>query len=150
LKISFEQDTTLDVDQITVLVRAAETNAEVLALLAQLNRLNQQVRTLPIVVDEQMIVLAVSDIVSIEVLAEQLTIHTRNQTYETRGHLKTILAKLDPAIFIRVSRSAVLNLDQLSLLEPEFSGNLVAKMKTGLSLTVSRKYVSELKKALGM
>ena len=150
MKISFEQDASLSADQIEVLVRAADTNPAVLDLLAQLNQLNKQAHTLPITVDDQVIVIPISEIVAIEVLSEQLTIHTLHREYLTRGHLKDVVEKLDPVTFVRISRSAVLNLDQLNLLEPEFSGNLLAKMKTGLSLTVSRKYVSELKKALGM
>jgi len=150
VKISFEQDASLSADQIEVLVRAADTNPAVLDLLAQLNQLNKQAHTLPITVDDQVIVIPISEIVAIEVLSEQLTIHTLHREYLTRGHLKDVVEKLDPVTFVRISRSAVLNLDQLNLLEPEFSGNLLAKMKTGLSLTVSRKYVSELKKALGM
>ncbi|KRO18087.1 LytTR family DNA-binding domain-containing protein [Lacticaseibacillus saniviri] len=150
MKISFEQDASLSADQIEVLVRAADTNPDVLDLLAQLNQLNKQAHTLPITVDDQVIVIPISEIVAIEVLSEQLTIHTLHREYLTRGHLKDVVEKLDPVTFVRISRSAVLNLNQLNLLEPEFSGNLLAKMKTGLSLTVSRKYVSELKKALGM
>ncbi|MHA3066780.1 LytTR family DNA-binding domain-containing protein [Lacticaseibacillus saniviri] len=150
MKISFEQDASLSADQIEVLVRAADTNPDVLDLLAQLNQLNKQAHTLPITVDDQVIVIPISEIVAIEVLSEQLTIHTLHREYLTRGHLKDVVEKLDPVTFVRISRCAVLNLDQLNLLEPEFSGNLLAKMKTGLSLTVSRKYVSELKKALGM
>nr|WP_269108551.1 LytTR family DNA-binding domain-containing protein [Lacticaseibacillus saniviri] len=140
----------MSADQIEVLVRAADTNPDVLDLLAQLNQLNKQAHTLPITVDDQVIVIPISEIVAIEVLSEQLTIHTLHREYLTRGHLKDVVEKLDPVTFVRISRSAVLNLNQLNLLEPEFSGNLLAKMKTGLSLTVSRKYVSELKKALGM
>lgn len=150
MKISFEQDATLTAGEIDVLVRAAETSPAVIDLLGQLNQLDKQARSLPITVDDQVIVVAIADIIAVEVFNEQLTIHTVNHDYLTRGHLKEIMTRLDPATFVQISRSVVLNLDQLNLLEPEFSGNMVAKMKSGLAMTVSRKYVPALKKSLGM
>ncbi|GAY71874.1 LytTR family DNA-binding domain-containing protein [Lentilactobacillus kosonis] len=150
MKILFEQNSKLNSNEIELVVRAADTNPKVLELLAKLNQLDNHTNILPINVDDQVVLLPIEEIVAIEVLSEHLTIHTISHDYVIRGHLKDTLTKLDGNIFIRISRSAAINLDHLKLLEPEFSGNLLAKMKNELSLTVSRKYVSKLKKALGM
>lgn len=150
MKILFEQNDKLDSNEIEIVVRATDANQDVLDLLSRLQQLNNPTKTLPINVDDQVIVLSVKEIVAVEVLSEHLTIHTLSHDYVVRGHLKDILSKLDSNIFIRISKSSAINLDELTSLEPEFSGNLLAKMKNGLALSVSRKYVSTLKKALGM
>ena len=61
-----------------------------------------------------------------------------------------MLAKLNQTDFIQVSKGAVLNLNHLKTLEAAFSGNMTARLTNDIKVTISRKYLPELKKQLGM
>lgn len=87
---------------------------------------------------------------AIEVTGEHITLHTVDKIYQVNGQLKTMLARLQNPVFVRVGRSVALNIDFLTALEAEFSGNMTAKMANGLKLTVSRKYLPELKHSIGL
>jgi DNA-binding LytR/AlgR family response regulator len=150
VKISFEQDASLKPNEIEVLVRAAQLSGDVTALLTTLGQLENRRQTLPITVDDTVVLLAFNDIVAIEVFGDQLTIHSQTKDYTVRGQLKTMLAKLDNNNFIQISRNSILNLDKITTLAAEFSGNMTARMANGLKLTVSRKYLGDLKQRLGM
>lgn len=145
MKISFNQDTSLATDEIMVSIKAAHLNTKVTRLLELLDQLDKQKETLPIVIDDQVNLILCYQIVALEVLGEQVTIHTITQDYQLHGQLKNVLAK-----FVRISRSAALNLDYLKLLEPSFSGNMVARMQNNLKLIISRKYLPDLKHHLGL
>jgi DNA-binding LytR/AlgR family response regulator len=128
-----------------VSIKAAHLNTKVTRLLELLDQLDKQKETLPIVIDDQVNLILCYQIVALEVLGEQVTIHTITQDYQLHGQLKNVLAK-----FVRISRSAALNLDYLKLLEPSFSGNMVARMQNNLKLIISRKYLPDLKHHLGL
>lgn len=150
MNISFQTDDSLDPTDLEVVVRAAQFTPEVAALLAKLNQLGQRSQTLPVNLDEQTVLIPEADIVAVEVFRNNITIHTLNRDYTTRGTLKKLLTRLDATTFRQINRSIVINLNHLELLEVAFSGNLLAKMQTGLKLTVSRGYVADLKRYLGM
>lgn len=150
MKISFQSDDSLAAHEVEVVVHAAQLTPEVATLLTRLDQLTQQRHTLPVTVNDQTVLIPEADIVAVEVFGNDLTIHTVTRDYTTRGTLKKLLTRLDAATFHQINRSIVINLNQLSALEVAFSGNLLAKMQTGLKLTVSRGYVADLKRILGM
>lgn len=90
------------------------------------------------------------DIIAISVTGETLTYYTDNETLVARGALKVVLQKLDVSLFVQVSKQNVINLDWLMSLEAGFSGSMVAVMRQGIKLDVSRRYLPELKRKLGL
>lgn len=52
--------------------------------------------------------------------------------------------------FFRCSKSMVLNADKIEYIKPSVSGRFEAVLTNGETVIVSRKYVSELKRLLGM
>lgn len=63
--------------------------------------------------------------------------------------LSRIEERLDPANFIRVSRGEILRIDAIGLLEPEADGGLVARMRDGTPIRVSRRRAQSLRQRLG-
>lgn len=150
MKVSFDQDTTLKSDDVQILVKAASLSPAVLQLLQQIQQLTAKRTTLPLQIGDRVIVLPTSDILAIEVYGDQLSVHTSSDVYQSRGQLKTMLAKLDPQAFIQVTKSSLLNINYLTSLEASFSGNMTAFMANHMKLTVSRKYLPDLKRLLGL
>ena len=149
MKVSFDQDPDLNPDDIEVLIKAARLSPAVLQLL-QIQQLSDNRPTLPLTVGDRVVVLAVNDIVAIEVYGDELTVHTMTKVYTSRGQLKAIRAKLDPQLFIQVAKSTILNINYLTSLEASFSGNMTAFMSNQQKLTVSRKFLPDLKRLLGL
>jgi two-component system, LytTR family, response regulator len=64
--------------------------------------------------------------------------------------LSVLEAKLDPAIFFRASRSHIINLQQISGLQPQPDGGLLATLSNGMEISVSRRQSRALRDRLSL
>ena len=65
---------------------------------------------------------------------------------QTLGAMET---QLDPTKFLRIHRSAIVNIERIQELQPMFSGEHAVVMEDGTRLTLSRKYKDKLFELLG-
>lgn len=65
-------------------------------------------------------------------------VHTAQGVHLARMTLAAFERELDPARFVRVHRSAIINFDRLSRAEPAGTGRMLAHMETGAIAPVSR------------
>ena len=77
-------------------------------------------------------------------------IHTGGRFYLLREPLRDLEARLDPARFFRVHRSALVNLARIRELQPHFHGEYVVLMQDGARLRLSRGRRDALHRLLGM
>jgi two-component system LytT family response regulator len=82
----------------------------------------------------------VEEIVWIEAAADYIVIHTRTGKQTTRDMLGSVEQQLDPSRFVRIHRSAIVNLLAIRELRPEHHGDLTVLLDQGTTLTVSRSY----------
>lgn len=75
-------------------------------------------------------------------------LHAGGRKHLIRETLKSVEAKLDPRKFIRVHRSAIINLDKLRKLQPYFHGEYVVTLQDGTTITSSRGYSDRLRALL--
>ena len=106
--------------------------------------------TLPLNIDDHIVLLPQKDIIMFEVSGTTMTIHTNGGVYQLKAQLKRTLTKLSDTNFVQISKNTVINLHYLDMLETSFSGNMMAKLTDSNRALVSRKYLPELKKHLGM
>lgn len=149
MNIHFEQNNELEPGEVTVVIQSASLSSEVIELIQRLEE-RESTDVLPITVDERTHVLAVENIIAIEVFGHQLEIHTKDTTYKIRGVLKRIIERLPSKNFVQIAKGTVINIDYLNSMEASFSGNMLAFLENGLKMTVSRKYLPNLKKHLGL
>ena len=69
-----------------------------------------------------------------------LSLHAGAETYLLRSTLENLARQLDPDQFARVSRSELVNLDQIREMQPWFHGERRIVLKDGKELTWTRKY----------
>jgi two-component system, LytTR family, response regulator len=69
-------------------------------------------------------------------------VHARGNVFLIRETLKNMEAGLDPQMFARVQRSAIVNLDRIERVEPWARGEYVVLLHDGTRLTSSRAYGS--------
>ena len=75
-----------------------------------------------------------------------VNLRVRSRDYPLRSTMAAIESRLDPARFVRVHRSYIVNLDCVQEIEPLDSGDARAKMRDGSQVPVSRRYRDDLRK----
>jgi two-component system LytT family response regulator len=91
----------------------------------------------------------VADIDWIESAGVYLTLHVGTKEWLYRAGLGELARKLDPMRFVRVHRSAVVNIASVSHLEPISHGEFELVLKNGSRLRMSRTYRAQLERRLG-
>ncbi|MGS2721802.1 LytR/AlgR family response regulator transcription factor [Paraglaciecola aestuariivivens] len=81
-----------------------------------------------------------ADIIWIEAAGDYMCVHTIQGTQIIRKTLKQFEQELNPRLFPRISRSAMINIEQLQKLTPNSNGEYMASLKSGEQIKVSRKY----------
>jgi two-component system, LytTR family, response regulator len=76
-------------------------------------------------------------------------LHTAQQRYTLRRTLHDLLAQLNPRQFIRVHKSAAVNLQEIATLEPLFKGDYEIVLRSGQAVRMSRRYSEDLLGLLG-
>ncbi|MGD6767181.1 MULTISPECIES: LytTR family DNA-binding domain-containing protein [Mammaliicoccus] len=91
-----------------------------------------------------------SDIIFIEIYDKQLTIITKTEQFTSRMSLISIQQQLSQQHFVQISKSSIVNVDYISKVSPSFSGNLIATLINNKKVSISRRYVKNLTKILGI
>jgi two-component system LytT family response regulator len=84
------------------------------------------------------------DIDWVEASGNYAKIHTKSDAHLLRESMKNMEGKLDPRVFVRIHRSAIVNIDRIKELEPWFHGEYVVIMRDGTRLTASRVFSERL------
>jgi len=84
----------------------------------------------------------------IEAADNYARLHAAGTSHLVRETLRTLEAKLDPRAFLRVHRSAIVNVDAIRELQPWFHGDHVMILRSGARLTCSRRYDERLRQML--
>ena len=85
----------------------------------------------------------------IEGAGNYVYLHAAGERMLFRENLGTLEAQLDPDVFVRVHRSAIVNLHSIASIEPWFSGDLVLRLKDGTEVRASRNYRDRLRALIG-
>ncbi len=98
---------------------------------------------------DRMVILKAAQIYLIRVENEKTVIYTKEHSYKTGKRLYE-LQKLLGNRFMRISRSALVNLNYLDHVEATFGSMMLLTMKNGSQEYVSRHYLPEFKRFLGL
>lgn len=149
MKVKFQKDPSLE-DEIEVEVRASAESGIVKRLINYLNNFGKKERNLlPVKTNERIVTVKRNELIKVEVQGTRLTYYTVSEVVKTTGRLYQILENLNDD-FVQVSRHSVINLDYLESLENGFAGNMVAILAEGLKTDVSRRYLPDLERELGL
>ena len=75
---------------------------------------------------------------------------TNNGEYILRFRLYEMEERLNPSQFVRISNSEIINLKKVKNFDLNFTGTICVKLINGTVTYVSRRYVSKIKKILGV
>lgn len=86
-----------------------------------------------------------TDIDMVEAADNYVKLYAGKQTHLLRETLGTLEEKLPPARFVRISRSAIVNLESVLELHPLFHGEYLVALKNGARATLTRSYREQLR-----
>jgi two-component system LytT family response regulator len=99
----------------------------------------EPLKRIPVRKREDIVLVPVSEVVSIVADGELLNITTvQNQKYTINFRLKDLETRLDDGQFVRLSRSALANLDMISRVSPMPGGTYLVMLTNGQEIAASR------------
>jgi two-component system LytT family response regulator len=93
--------------------------------------------------------LRVEDIDFIQAAGNYVCLNAQGRTHTLRDTMADMEAQLDPSRFVRIHRSAIVNVDRIRELQPLFGGEYLVVLHDGTELTLSRSYRQRLMDVLG-
>ena len=99
--------------------------------------------------EEDIVVLKSDEIYMVRVEDKDTIIYTDRNRYRSRKRLYEVGQQLGSK-FMQISKTTLINLSYIDSIEPGFSGTLLLKLRNGCKDYVSRKYLPEFKKFLGI
>jgi two-component system LytT family response regulator len=88
----------------------------------------------------RILLLDVREVAWLEAYGNYVRFHTLGEVHTVRGTLTSFERRLDPTRFIRIHRSAVVNLDVIRELHTRRTGDFTLITATGEQLTMSRNF----------
>jgi two-component system LytT family response regulator len=89
------------------------------------------------------------DIDWLEAEGNYVRLHAGKESYLLRDTISALEGQLDPKRFVRVHRSAIVNIDRIQELQAWFHGEYRIILREGVQLTLSRSYREKLHELLG-
>ena len=129
--------------------RGAILDPRILALLDDLARGRPRfLSRLPVKLRGKMIVLDLADVDWIKAADNYVTLHVGSSRYPTRETMSRLERELDPERFVRIHRSAIVQVDRIKELLPDFHGDFVVVLRDGTRVSLSRTYRSHVERML--
>ena len=100
--------------------------------------------------DNKIEVIEQADLIRIYASSGKVFAVTHKGEYALRLRLYEIEERLPPHQFVRISNSEIINLKNVNNFDLSFTGTICVKLTNGTITYVSRRYVSKLKKILGI
>jgi two-component system LytT family response regulator len=124
-------------------------DARILAMLEQMREQPRYTERLVVKTGGRVFFLNAEEIDWVEAEGNYVSIHAGKKSYLLRETISGIEGQLDPRHFVRIHRSAVVNINRIKELQPWSHGEYHVILHDGTQLTLSRSYRDNLQSALG-
>ncbi len=115
-----------------------ERAQDLAALLDRLKPEREHLSRIPVRTGERVVFVKASQIEFLEAAGNYVVLHAGKENHVVRETLTALEEKLDPKQFIRLSRSVLVNVDQIKELQPLFKGEHAVVLHNGKQLTMTR------------
>ncbi|MDF2159060.1 LytTR family transcriptional regulator DNA-binding domain-containing protein [Algoriphagus sp. CAU 1675] len=117
---------------------------------AEMHDLAEKSNRLVVRVKNEIKVIPVSDVIFFEAQDDYILIHTASGKFLKKMRMKSLEEALDSGHFVRVHRSYILNLNEITQIEPYERDNYLVHLKNGEKVPVSKTGYSRLRQVLGL
>lgn len=135
-------------NELSLTIKAPEMTLEISELMRKLQ--NTDNKTIIGKIGTKMHILSPQDIVIFYSQGQKIFADTIDGTYEIKQRLYEIEENLTVTFFVRISKFAIANINKIKDIEMFFDGSLVVNFINGKQETISRRYVTKVKKYLGL
>ncbi|HEX2835230.1 MAG TPA: LytTR family DNA-binding domain-containing protein [Thermoanaerobaculia bacterium] len=119
----------------------ARLDNRIAEMLAELGRpAPRHAKRLAIKGDGRVTLVDVGDVDRLEAAGNYVEVHVGARHHLLRETMANVEARLDPAQFVRVSRSSIVNAARVRELQPMFNGDFVIVLRDGTKISGSRRY----------
>src|SRR6185295_5616895 len=126
-----------------------EVSEKLLSLLQELKAPQGYMERLVVKSAGRLFFLRTEEIEWVESAGNYVCLHVRGESHLLRETMTGLEARLDPARFVRIHRTAIVNIDQIKELQPLFHGEYQVVLRDKTELTLSRGYRDRLQEVIG-
>ncbi len=101
-------------------------------------------------IDDTLVLIEQEDILRVFASEQRVFVQTSEGEYTVKLRLYELEERLDKNVFVRISKSEIINLKKVKRFDLSFSGTICVEMEGNIITYVSRRYISALKKILGI
>jgi two-component system, LytTR family, response regulator len=118
--------------------QAGETDTRLLALLEHFRTMRTYTARFVIKSASRVLIVKADEIDWIESASNYALLHVGDKTHVIRETMRSLEGQLSPQQFVRVSRSAIVNIERIKELQPMAKGEYVVILQDGKRLTMTR------------
>ncbi|MBD5549533.1 MAG: LytTR family transcriptional regulator [Lachnospiraceae bacterium] len=130
-----------------IIVRCAALDEQLMKLIYALKMRQDKITGY---VEDKIVKLDPKEIFYFESVDNKVFAYTDKGVYEVRRKLYEIEEDFTHMDFLRISKSSIVNVAKIAYLRPIFNGRFEAKLKNDEKIIISRQYIVDLKKKLGI
>lgn len=134
-------------DTLKVLIQCKKADDEVLRLKTHIELFDNKLYAKR---DNEYCFIKASEVLYFEAVDNRTFLYTKEDVLEIRQKLYELEDCLSEKDFIRISKSIIVNINQIHSLKPELNRTILATMCSGERLSISRKYVPAVRKLLSI
>ena len=123
---------------------AAQLRPLVEQLLSELRSHRRRQARVVVKTGGKVIFLKAEDIEWVEAAGNYVKLHVNGESFLYRESMKNMESRLDNELFVRIHRSAIINVDRIRELQPWFHGEYVVILHDGTRLMASRVFSDRL------
>lgn len=148
MKLNIKIDTS--VEEPEAIITTPKMTEEISKIADFIEKMNDVTTVISGIKDDRVELLEPASIVRIYAEEGKVLARTENGLYQIRLRLYELEERLDSSIFVRISNSEIVNLKKVKSLDLSFVGTICMELSNGEVSYVSRRYVSKIKKILGL
>ncbi len=130
-----------------IIIKCNNLDEDLRLLIERIKNRRQKINFLK---DSKIIFAELTDVLYFESVDDKVFAYTSEQVLETKLKLYQLEEDYLPKDFLRVNKAVIMNLNKVESLSPAFGGRFEATLKNGYKVIISRNYVPDLKKKLGL
>ena len=117
-------------------------------VLAELKSSKRKSERVVVRTNGKVVFLRADEISWVEAAGNYVNLHAGSESYVLRESMKNMETRLDPELFVRIHRSAIVNVNRIRELQPWFHGEYVVILHDGTRLMASRVFSDRLDKLI--
>lgn len=117
-------------------------------VLAELKSFKRKSERVVVRTNGKVVFLRAEEISWVEAAGNYVNLHAGGESYVLRESMKNMETRLDPELFVRIHRSAIVNVNRIRELQPWFHGEYVVILHDGTRLMASRVFSDRLDKLI--